>query len=281
MKSNNDIPWAQLQRYRFIEWQLLWGQQLKAKMLTHTFGVSRYQAGLDIKGYVTLCPENVRPYNPADRCYKPELNFTPRFASQNPTEFIESMNGGLPGHMPINVVPVLQRVISLGIMPAVMAAIEGRYRIETLYASASTPIGGKRVLCPISLVYVANRFHVRAFCETRGEYRDFVLSRFLHSPKVLSDESFDNLPIDGEWETEVLVKLKANPKLGLDGCDLISREYDLINNNSVKLRKALVHYYLQANLLPHNEEQRTISMEKPWAFPVIIDNWKEVSALLF
>lgn len=281
MPESTEFSWAQQQRFRFIEWQLLWGLQLNAKMIMDTFGVSRYQAGLDIKAYNQQCPGNIRPYNPADRCYKPALSFKPLFASQNPTEFIESVSGQIPGHSPLSVVPILQRVIADGVLPAVMTAIEGNYRIQTIYASATTPIGSKRVLCPVALVYVANRLHIRAFCELRQEYRDFVLSRFLMTPKILVDERVEELPEDKDWKENVDITLVPNPKLDKDGQALIAREYALEEHTKVTLQKALIHYYLQANLLPHSKEQVSISKNNPWAFPLVVENWDEIAQLLF
>ena len=42
-----------------------------------------------------------------------------------------------------------------------------------------------RLIAPHTLVYTGMRWHVRAYCEKNGQYRDFVLSRLRGEPELL------------------------------------------------------------------------------------------------
>jgi predicted DNA-binding transcriptional regulator YafY len=46
-------------------------------------------------------------------------------------------------------------------------------RLETEYVSLNTPNVEVRLIAPHTLVYTGMRWHVRAYCEKNGQYRDF------------------------------------------------------------------------------------------------------------
>lgn len=46
-----------------------------------------------------------------------------------------------------------------------------------------------RLIAPHTLVFTSMRWHVRAYCEKNGDYRDFVLSRFRGEPELMDDVS--------------------------------------------------------------------------------------------
>jgi len=276
-----NIAWNQEQRFRFIERHLLWGRKLQVRMIRDAFSVSRYQAGLDIKAYQKLAPENIKPYAPADRCYKPTLNFLPIFTPHEPQELLSIVKGGWRENSSLEAVPQLHRNIKEGVLPAIMAALEHRWTVEVIYASATSPLGKKRVITPTAIAYVDNRIHIRAYCDSRKEYRDFVLSRFLTVPSLLDDASGAQLPEDSKWNEKLIIKLIANPALNKDARTLIEREYGIDNFISVEVRKTLVHYFLQTNLLPYSQDSLDSAEKTPWAFPLAIENWTEVSVCLF
>ena len=273
------LSWSQQQRLHFMERQLLWGRKLTLSMVQEAFDVSRHQASRDIKLYRELVPDNVPPYNPADQCYRPGRSFTPLFAVTDPHEMLSVITHPVQNSLSLDAVPVLPRQMLDGVLPAVLTAIEYRTAFEAIYASASAPIGVKRVLAPVAIAYVDNRLHMRAWSEEHNGYRDFVLSRILTIPKLL--KSTTELPTDLLWETWVDIKLAPNPALSDDGKRLISKEYKLNELGLYRVRAALVHYFLQTNFLPNSLEQLNQAKRNPWAYPVVVSNWKELKSYLF
>ena len=260
-KEISNLGWSQQQRFHFMERQLLWGRRLTLSMVQEAFDISRNQASRDIKMYRLLAPDNVPAYNPADQCYRPSRSFSPLFAVTEPHELLSIISNQEQYTVELDAVAVLARPIIEGVLPAVLTALEYKSSFEAIYASASNPIGTKRTLVPSAIVYVDNRLHLRAWCSERNEYRDFVLSRILTVPKILQDQP--KLPIDKKWETWIDIDLIPNPKLSIDGKGLIAREYQLDKLGPVKVRAALVHYFLQGNFLPNSKEQLEQAEKNP------------------
>lgn len=262
-------PWAQQQRLKFVERQLLWGRMLNARMLMDAYGISRHQANKDIKLYTDLFPSNVNPYSAAEKCHRPSPCFTPELISQDPIEVVRK--GGFSAIEGASVIalPTINRRVVDGVIPAILAAIDTQSDIETIYASSTTPVGKRRRLHPTVLIYAANRLHIRAYCYERKGYRDFVLSRMLATPKLLTTE--ESLGPDEEFEATESINLVVNPELPKMGQDLINREYQLGQHSTFVVRKCLVNYFLQANSLPASKKQVEEAKQFPWAFPVVTD----------
>lgn len=87
--------------------------------------------------------------------------------------------------------------------PLLKACREG-LRLETEYVSFATPVAETRLIAPHTLVYTGMRWHVRAYCEKNGAYRDFVLSRLRGEPDVLDISEFSR-EADTGWNTRVNV----------------------------------------------------------------------------
>ena len=78
------------------------------------------------------------------------------------------------------------------------------------YASLSSGQERGRNIVPHTLIYDGIRWHVRAYCEDKKDYLDFVMSRFRGVPDLL-DASEHGRDQDGKWNTEVEVVITPNP----------------------------------------------------------------------
>lgn len=89
------------------------------------------------------------------------------------------------------------------------------------------------------------RWHVRAYCEKNGDFRDFVLSRFRGEPELLG--SSDKSAADDEaWQTEVKIRIKPDPRLSREQKQVIAEEYGMKRSQLViSTRGPLVQYTLQ------------------------------------
>ena len=78
-----------------------------------------------------------------------------------------------------------------------LAARECR-RVDVDYISLSSPSVRGRIIVPHSIVYDGVRWHLRAYCEEKKNYRDFVLSRYRNAPDLL-EHSSNNRDLDDDW----------------------------------------------------------------------------------
>lgn len=275
------ITWGLRKRLQFIEFQLLFKREIKSSILIEEFGTSRQQSSTDINLYKDLHPDNLLPYSPKDKSYKPSRSFIPYYISENLTDDIEETYNQIAESTSIETIPTLKRTQIKDLLARIMLAIECDDNLELIYKSANSPYGQKRKIKPLALAYVGNRPHLRAYCFNKSEHRDFVLSRFSTMPKLIKTTKNTMAPVDKLWSEKINIKLIANPKLDNDGQSLIKSEYDLMNIPPVEIRKALIHYYLLHNNLPCCSADIKIANDSPWIFPLLISNWHECQDYLF
>ena len=271
MTKPSDIGWAQASRLQYIDQLLLMNRRMVSRELTEQFGISRFQAGKDIKLYTELHPDNVQPYRPTDKAYLATDQFTPSISADHIVD-----NPECPS---VYDVDLIHRVVKMPVLNALMNAIHNQKAVTAIYASASTPLGKKRTIAPTRLVRTSNRLHVRAYCLSRKEFRDFVISRFLTTPKP--EKMNVNLPEDEAWEQKVELSIEINRNLPTDARHLIEREYEIESPLHVSMPKALLHYYLIDNNLPSNNETLDKAKSKPWAYPLVPLLDENVIGLLF
>lgn len=265
----NETSWPQLQRLRFIERQLLWEREVTATMLTSAFGMPRPEALASINTYIELAPENVRPYEASDRSYKPTAGFKPKLIPDSAESLFTISRLAAPTNPDFYSVPVLNRSTAPGTLAAILTAIEHRVRFNAVYVSMQNPEGSVRTLTPCAIISASNRLHVRAYCWQRQDYRDFVLNRFRTTPQLVGLDEPDLLPEDTAWEESLEVNLVANTALNSQQQRLIEEDYDLAQLEPFKIRKALIGYFLQANLLPTSQAELDEAKQLPQRFPVL------------
>jgi len=155
-------------------------------------------------------------------------------------------------------------------------AIRTQRAVKVTYRSMREPAPHQRKISPHSLVRVGRRWHVRAFCETNEDFRDYALGRiasveFLNEPPRRGEQD------DAAWQAQVPVRLVAHPDLTPEQEDLIRFEY--FHNTSARVetcRGALVGYFIQdmrAALNPKNQ--------RPPDYQLAVANAKEVGRWLF
>jgi hypothetical protein len=121
------------------------------------------------------------------------------------------------------------------------ACVEQR-GVEIDYASMEHPAGIRRVIFPHSIVRLAQRWHVRAWCTVREGYRDFNLGRM----KTLSCvEVAPKLPPDVDWQHHVDVRVGAHHLLSRAQEEPIRREFfGAAAARRFRVRAAMVNYVI-------------------------------------
>lgn len=115
--------------------------------------------------------------------------------------------------------------------------------LTILYGSLSQPKGQLRTIFPHTIVRLNRRWHLRAWCSTNSDYRDFNFGRIYNI--VAADKTIESLPIDHQWEAKIEVIIKPHHLLNNDQANLISFEYCANQNKTtLKTRIATLNYLL-------------------------------------
>ncbi|MCL6417681.1 WYL domain-containing protein [Aestuariirhabdus sp. Z084] len=287
MKKNSwPFRWDLLLRYRLIEIVALWEGRLTTNHLTRAFGIGRQQASKDISVYrQEIAPDNL-VYDQQLKGYKPSEQFTPRLTSGTADEYLHLLNRNRDLNstfetLNINtanmeVLSVPSRTIEPQILRTIISAARQQQRLEVDYVSVSDPNREGRIIAPHTLVYNGMRWHVRAWCEKHGDYRDFVLSRFRGSPDILSDAE-QGIDSDDDWNQTIHIKIRPDSRLSPEQRNVVAQDYGMHRGQlSLKTRGALVQYVLKQMQIDPNSLD-----DDPRAQQIIISNIDELRPYLF
>lgn len=156
-------------------------------------------------------------------------------------------------------------------------AIRTQSALQIVYRSMREPVPHQRIISPHNLVLAGRRWHARAFCAKKQDFRDYVLGRIVDA-KLLGLPSDTCAQDDEAWVAEVPVRLIAHPELMVEQEMLIRFEY--FNDTSARVdtcRGALVGYYIQdiraavdvKNQRPPDYQLAVANIDevRPWLFP--------------
>lgn len=149
--------------------------------------------------------------------------------------------------------------------------------VQLTYRSMQNPEPHQRVISPHNLIRAGRRWHVRAYCDTQQDFRDYALSRIVDA-KLLPILATRGEQDDKAWLTGVRVRLVAHPDLTPEQESLIRFEY--FGDTAARVetcRGALVSYFIQdARAATDVQKQRPPDFQlavanleeiKPWLFP--------------
>jgi hypothetical protein len=212
--------WSQERRLEFIDYRLRWDGRLNRSDLIDFFGISIPQASLDIARYSELAPANIR-YDRSGRVYLAGEDFEPVYPVGSSQRFLGD---------------VLAQAAGLS-SPAGLT-------LRVVYQSMTSPDPKERELSPHALGHDGFRWHVRAYCHSRKEFRDFLIARMV--VVALGGASVVNSSGDQPWHTVVRLVLAPNPKLSLPRRRVIELDYGMHDGQAVlECRQALLFYVLK------------------------------------
>ncbi|GKR91794.1 MULTISPECIES: WYL domain-containing protein [Aeromonas] len=174
------------------------------------------------------------------------------------------------GHIEILDVP--NRHIDPKIVRGLVQAARGQLRVDVDYVSLSSEAQSGRNIVPHTLVYDGIRWHVRAYCEKKGEYLDFVMSRFRGEPDLL-DASPHGRDQDREWNTRFTSIVIPNPALSEGQQAIIASDYAMADGKLlISQRIPLMHYALERMQVSYNGEHQ----QHPLLYPLVLANREEL-----
>ena len=276
-----------LLRLRAIELLAYWEGRLVTKRLTSWFGISRQQASSDIKRYLNIHNPGSLYHDPGVKGYVPQVNFRPVLTTGHINEYLDMISGLVSNSVAMTLetedhlaaVQLPDRTVRPEIVREILKACRAQSSIKILYASMMNPVWGERVISPHTLVYTGFRWHVRAYCHTRNEYRDFILSRIDRTPKPAKELSPDPSQ-DSLWEEHILLTLVPNPKLNDSQKALVEKDFGMPDGRlQISVRKALAHYTLHRYQAAINVEDQA----NEFKFPIILQDAdrKKLTSYLF
>lgn len=252
MRDSSNVRWGIAKRFEFIEWRAFWDGRLNRGDLEREFAISTPQASVDLRNYQEAAPGNIE-YDSSEKAYVATDSFHPRFLILSPERYLRQLHGLRTGALdsndtwfdrlpPVDVIPNIARGPEAYTLRPVLKAIRMRGSIKIYYRSLTNT--RNRVICPHALGHDGYRWHVRAWCTEREQYRDYVLGRILSvfEPEACAAEP----PDDVEWSTFTRLVLTAHPGLTAEQRAAIERDFRMDNGElSVTLRVALAFYFVQ------------------------------------
>ena len=285
-QSIEQVRWDLALRYRLIETVSWWEGRLTTGHLIQSFGISRQQASKDINTYITEhAPRNLT-YDKQLKGYVPSKLFKPLFIDDSASAYLHLLyqnneraphiEGLALAYAHTKVLEVPDRSIKPEILRPLLKACRDHLRLDIDYVSLNSPNPEGRLIAPHTLVYTGMRWHVRAYCEKNGQYRDFVLSRLRGEPN-LDGESENSVDEDEVWNTEVTVVIEPDSRLTPAQKAIIEADFGMLNGQLlIPTRRALVKYVLQRYQIdPTKMEPR------PEAQQIIVKNLTELEPWLY
>ena len=242
-----------LLRMRAIELLAYWEGRLVTTRLMNWFGLSRQQTSADIKRYNTLYNPDALFHDPSVKGYVPKASFQPVLTTAHINEYLNMLSGLVSeSHALIatpepnlSAVQLPDRSVRPEVIREVLRACRTRSCLKIIYASMHQPQWHERMISPHTLVYTGFRWHVRAYCHHRQQFKDFLLSRIDRTPAPAEIEAIDAAQ-DQHWQEEIMLTLTPNPKLNPSQQALVEKDFGMPDGRlQISVKKALAHYTLQ------------------------------------
>ncbi len=249
MAANTASP-NQRERLWQIDFLARFRGQVTRQDLAHRFGIALSNATRDFTLYRELAPGNL-DYDHRDKVYRRTPQFQPLFTYDREHTLQTLTLGQAAGQEPceqpilVDAAPALNQP-NLDILAVVSRAIYASKAISIRYVSVSSG-ESEREIVPHSLVNTGLRWHVRAYCRTHAQFRDFVLTRIIQADELNSatDPAIESIQQDVEWNRCLAVELAPHPAAAHKRA--IELDYGLAPGESLKvnLKAATAGYLLR------------------------------------
>lgn len=241
-------------RLQFIDFRLRWEGRLNRRDLINYFAVSMPQASMDISKYSDLAPDNLT-YDLSSRCYLATDAFRPLFSRSSSRRYLTELwatrshlmdptTSFIGEGVSFDFAPAPERTIPDETVHVLVTAIRERRKILVTYQSMGSMAPSTRELSPHALGHDGYRWHARAYCHTKGEFRDFVIARMLTVEQAGGSEV--SPAEDRLWNHIIKLVIVPNPALSEDKQLVISLDYGMTDGRvELPCRRAFLFYTLK------------------------------------
>lgn len=178
----------------------------------------------------------------------PAPRSNPRQSPDAYLKLVSSAPGGADALLPcLHDARIDLTAVHPGVFSTVLQAARTGAGVKILYRSMNHPEGIPRIVFPHALVRAPRRWHMRAWCTERRDFRDFVLSRVqaaegvdaTRPPEAAEDR-------DTGWTRMVDLRLVPHPSLTEAQQNLIAAEmFPGARAKRLRVRRSLAMYVLQ------------------------------------
>lgn len=236
-----DLKYAQRKRLEYLDRLFFWNGAATRASLINQFGISNAQAALDFRAYLKESKENAPSYDAKSRQYLAQGHFKRLTGPAVTSELLEFFSG--TSQTNFDALPDLQRTQNVQAFLPLYRAMLGNQSVDIVYQSMKDSEPETRRIAPTRFVSDGVRLHVRAYCFTRQQYRDFIPSRIMLELSFLKIKVAENVPRDEAWFTWSLIKLRPNKRLSASQQEVVRKEFGFQNGTlEIQIRQALEFY---------------------------------------
>jgi WYL domain len=239
----NDANWAAQERLRFIERCAWWRGVVNRKDLVAVFGVSMAQASADIQKYVEQNAGSM-VYDVKGKKYDGASGMRCVYGEPEMKHACQLWLGDGQYVAVMDVLPL--RMPKAAVTRRVMMALLRGMKVRVQYDSISGSGLAWREIMPVRMVNSGLRYHVRAWCFTRGGWRDFVLSRMREADMPVA--CVEEPPVDVAWEKMVEIVVQPHGELDAEKREGVRHDFAMVDGQlRLQVREAL-EVYVRAHL---------------------------------
>lgn len=115
-------------------------------------------------------------------------------------------------------------LVSPAVFSCILRATKSQLGVEIEYRSMNSPSGSKRLVFPHTLIRAPRRWHMRAWCVHRSDFRDFTLGRIVSvTPTEMKSEKLREE--DVKWNQVIELAIGPHPDLCSEHRRMIAGEF--------------------------------------------------------
>lgn len=262
-------------RFRMIETLLLWEGEVDNRRLRGLLDVKSVQASRVLAEYAEHHAENVQRLSPRAP-YQAAPHLKPSHSAGTIEEYLALVRasdndlGGIVEDARVDLTAPNPKIFS-----AVLRACRRGCGLRIEYHSMTTPHGSARLVYPHTVVRAGRRWHVRAWCTQREDFRDFVIGR-MRSARMDDAASSKSRTEDTAWNKKLPLILGAHPALSSGQEKVIRDEYfSGAVSRRLMVRSCLLVYVVQDLRAALNPSEET-----PPDFQLVVSNAKDLRQYL-
>ena len=248
--------------------------------LEERFGISTPQASVDLRHYRELAGANIH-YDATQKRFVSPPGMKPRFLRVSANHLLLQLRAWASGVLqredlwfseilPAGIAPEIGRNVQAEVLRRVIRAIRTRRALSIRYQSLTS--SRWRDIGPHAIAFDGHRWHARAWCCERQEFRDFVLTR-IEQLGQLKPVSFDP-EHDLQWTRTTTLRLSPHPDLTEEQSLAIQRDYDMHKGvREIEVRLSLAYYFIKRMNLDIDDLE-------PARVQIRLDNLDEVESAI-
>jgi hypothetical protein len=231
-------------RFALLDHQLEWYDGFNVKQVAEQLNLTRQNASVLVQQYKEARPKGTIQYNKSEKRYVTGPGYKTKPSTSGAQLFLDHIRGQdlISRYRLLEEWDPMEEIYFLdldkygspnpekNIVKLVMLGLTKKRILKIRYQSRRKD--SERLISPNRLVYVVDRYHLRAFCHTSSSYRDFVLTRIFNA-EVFDQAAHEQGTLinwvseekDKAWKTKRVLRFQPNPKLPENVVNTLKRDF--------------------------------------------------------